>query len=246
MRTRTATLLQADVMALLDEAGSPKPTAADVLESLNQQWTKIYGALIQAGICWNMRTTNFTTAVGVDTYGTGVAFDATFWKTMGLDVQVSGTRWIPAHRFQFEQRNDYANNDWAWPERILYDIWGGTADAAGTDGTLLKLIPAPGGGYACRHFWFPAPQRLVNPGDVFDGVAGAERAIVFGTAQEMAIMLEQFEQADRWGALRSTEVAAVISLMRDRNVGEAPMARVVRGRPTLNRLRSGGGWGGRG
>lgn len=253
MRTRQAQQLQGDVYALLDEkvgtgaggyATGVNPAPADILESLNQRWCTVYGRLIQAGITWNMQTSAFSTVSGKDTYGTADgAFTATYWKTMGVDVQVNAGTWRPAHRFQFEERNKYQIQTWAWPEPVLYDIWGGTADATGTDGTLLKLIPAPNGAYAMRHFWFPAPQRLVNPTDVFDGVMGAERAIVLGAAQEAAITLEQYEQADRFGQLFDAKIAELISLMRDRNVGEAPMARLVRGRPTLWRRGLGGGTG---
>ena len=249
MRTRQAQQLQADVYALLDEvtgttgggfATGVKPTPADGLESLNQGWCTVYGKLIQAGITWNMQTTTFNTISGQDTYGTGTAFAATYWKTMGVDVQITPGLWRPAHRFQFEERDKYQLQSWAWPEPILYDIWGGTADVTGTDGTLMKLIPVPNGSYAMRHFWFPAPQRLVSPTDVFDGVMGAERAIVFGAAQECAYMLEQFELGDRWGAMCDRKIAELVSMMRDRIAGEAPMARVVRGRPTLWRQRGGG------
>ena len=193
----------------------------------------------------------YTTAPAVSFSGGGgtgaaatAAIGGSYWKTMGLDVQGANQKWRNAYQATFEQRNDYPPEALVWPYPVLYEIRGGTADATGADGTALSFTTVPQGVFNCRHYWFPAPQRLVNPTDVLDGVAGADRAIVLGAAQECALMLEQFEMADHWGQLRDAKVEKMISLLRDRNVGQAPMASIVRGEPTRRRYRGGGGWGG--
>lgn len=189
-------------------------------------------------------TVAFTGGGGTGATATATATGA-YWKTMGVGVQGANGRFRPAHRFQFEQRYAYPLDTLSWPHEMLYDAWGGTSDASGLDGTVLKFATAPSGAFTIEHDWFPNPQRMVLPTDAIDGIAGADRAMVFGAAQEMAIMLEQEELADRWAQLRSQKMAAMISVLRDRNSGEAPMARVVRGLPTRDMRRSRIGWGDR-
>jgi hypothetical protein len=319
MRTRQAQQLQADILSRLDETGSPKPAPGESLEWINQAWAKVYRKLIQAGVQWNMRETQFTTIGGQDSYassfttptaapwtmgvggltigfpGSGMStgtYPLTFaggttapgattpsgtltvaggitvstsisapgcgylttptvtvsgaggagpgltcipvgdyWKTQALAVQ-SGQFWRPVHRFQQEKEYDYQQAGWSWPEPGLFDTWGGTSDASGYDGTFLKLIPPPAVGMLLRHRWYPAPQRLVNPTDVFDGIAGGELVVILQACAEAALQTEQFELADRFESKAAAELVDLMSSLRDRNVGEAPMARVVRGRPT--------------
>jgi hypothetical protein len=320
VRTRQAQQLIADVLARIDEAGSPKPTSSfvagqanDLLEWLNQEWADIYAILIDADIGWNRQKTLFQTVSGVDTYGfslgawwgqaggvnivnagagmapgaaplvfTGLAgipgftapagtatvgaggnvtsaqltnqgqglisapavtiagaagglslatqMQGSFWKGAGVDVQISTTQFFPADRFQWQQRDDYLTSDWSWPRRILYDYDGGTLDASGADDTVLKFLPIPSGGYTVRHWWYPAPARMVTPTDVIDGVAGAEVAMILGAAQTACLQTEQFELADRFAQLKAEKVSRIVTHLRDRNNAEAPRARVVRGR----------------
>lgn len=320
MRLRSAQQLQADVLAVLDEIGSPKPAQGDLLEWLNQEWADLYDHLIDADTKWNLQQSTFQTIAGVDTYsfasavasgatsapcwgnvlgatvtaggaGYGVGGTATvsdpgappgsgatlgvtllggsftacnvltpgtgygprttivthgtggganivpilgsaYYKTAGLDVIGTTSQWVAAHRFQFEQRNEYQWGLWGWPQRTMYDVWGGSIDPSGADNTALKLLPMPNGVYSLRHWWYPAPQRMVLPTDAIDGLNGAEQAMVYGAASIAALQTEQFELAAAFEAKKAQKWAKIVSQLRDRNIGEAPMARVVRGRPT--------------
>jgi hypothetical protein len=256
MRLRTLQALQSDVWALLDEVtGSSggfntgtKPAAFDLTEWLNQEWADLYDYLIDADTKWNLQQTQFATVANQDTYGTTVAWTGTtYYKSHGLDVQISGgaspLQWFPAHRFQFEQRNQYVPSAWSWPQRIMYDVWSGTSDPGTTEGTYIKLIPPPPGVFTLRHWWYPAPQRMVNPADAIDGVNGGEQALVFGAAALAAMQTEQWELAQALETRKQQKWARIVSTLRDRNIGEAPMARVVRGRPAHGFGRV-GRWGG--
>lgn len=228
-RTRQLSDLQNDVLWQLDEVGSPKPAASDLTEPINQEWADLYDFLIESDTKWNLTKVPFVTQSGKDNYS--FANDLAlpdFYKLAGLDVQLSSSQWFPAHRFQFEQRDDYQLSDWSWPRRILYDVWG----------TSIQFVPIPTGAYNVRFFYYPAPARMVNATDTIDGVNGAELAIVYGAAQRAALMLEQFELADRLGQLKMQKWQRIVSTLRDRITGEAPMARVVRGRPANRGFRT--------
>ena len=182
--------------------------------------------------------------------GFTVAMVGCHYKTQDVDVQVSGgaqpLQWFPAHRFQREQRNQYNPSAWSWPQRIMYAVSGGTLDPTGADGTILKFVPPPPGGFTIRHNWYPNPQRMVNLTDVIDGVNGAERYMIYGAAQLAAMQSENYELADRLAQLKAERWTRIVSTLRDRHIGEAPMARVVRGRPSTGFGRVGRWWGGGG
>jgi len=224
MRLRQLSDLQNDVLVLLDEVGSGKPAEADLTEPLNQAWAKLYRRITNAGEHYYLALANFSTSGGTNDY----PVPSDYLKTVGLDVQISGTQFFPAHRMQFEQRNDYQLSDWSWPRRILYDIWGQT----------VHFVPTPGGAFNCRHYYYPAPLRMTAPSDSIDGIDGAELAMVYLAAANAALSLEQWEMADRLEAKVAAEWAEIEMGIRDRNVGEAPMARVVRGRPATRGFRT--------
>lgn len=216
MRTRQLSDLQNDVLFQVDEINSPKPGASDCTELLNQEWADLYDELIDSGEKYYLSTQTLSTINGTQQY----TLPDNYYKTMGVDAQ-SGGEWFPAQRMQFEQRNDYQNSDWNWPRRILYDTWGNN----------LAFVPIPSGIYAIRHFYYPAPLRMVSPSDVIDGVNGAEVCMVYGAARRIAVMLENWDLADRLAAMKAERWTRVLSTVRDRNIGEAVRARVVRGRP---------------
>ena len=228
MRTRQLSDLQTDVLTQIDEVNSPKPAASDLTEFLNQEWADLYDFLVESDTKVNLTKKQFATISGTDNYTFASISASDCMKVAGVDIQLSSTQWFPAHRFQFEQRDDYQLSDWSWPRRILYDVWGES----------LQFVPIPTGSYNVRLFYYPAPVRMASPTDTIDGVNGAELAIVYGAAQRAALMLEEYELADRLGALKQQKWQRIVATLTDRNIGEAPMARVVRGRPASRGFRT--------
>ena len=225
-RTRQLSDLQNDVLFQVDEISSPKPVASDITELLNQEWADLYDELIDSGEDYYIGQQAITVIPGTQSY----PVTSDYYKTKGVDVIVAGSSdRVAAHRMQFEQRNDYRSTDWNWPHRILYAVWG----------TNLAFVPIPSSLNTVVHWYYPAPLRMVAPTDVIDGVNGAELAMVYGAAQRIAVMLENWDLADRLGQLKAQRWTRIISTLRDRNIGEAQMARVVRGKPASRNIR---GW----
>jgi hypothetical protein len=224
VRTRQLSDLQNDVLFQLDEVNSPKPVASDLTELLNQEWAELYDELIDSGEDYYLSHETISIVAGTQNY----AVASNYYKTKGVDVVIGSDR-IPAHRMQFEQRNDYPSNGWNWPHRILYAVWGNE----------LNFVPIPTAAGAVIHWYAPAPLRMSVGTDTIDGVNGAELAMVYGAAQRAAMMLENWDLADHLGAKKQERWARILSTVRDRNIGEAQIARVVRGRPATRNVR---GW----
>ncbi len=141
-----------------------------------------------------------------------------------------GGYWSPAHRFHFEQRNDYQNvtGDWTWPVFIYYDFWQNS----------LHFIPTPNGQYPVRLWYVPTAQRMTlndggNPAgslSVMDGINGWEEYVIDWAAKKCAQRDENFDLANSLLAdLKETE-AHILSMASSRNPTEAPRTRVIRGR----------------
>jgi hypothetical protein len=215
-RTRTLTNLTSDVRVRADMVGSSFPQDPEIQEWLNQGWAELYDLLIASGEKYYLTTALGNTSNGVEEY----AVPADHYKTLGISVQVSGGRPRPAHRFQFERRDDYDPNGWNWPNRVYYDLWGGN----------IHFMPVPSGVYPYKHYYYPAPVRLVNGTDFWDGVAGWEQYAIDWAAKKVAARDDNYELVAVIAG-DMTEMKARVKTMADNRIpGEAKRVRVVRGR----------------
>ncbi len=229
MRVRSAAQLISDVRLRSDQvvtAGSvPFIDDSTILEWVNQGYARLYDKLAKTGEQYNLTQTTITTSNGVFDY----QLPPDFFRGVGVDIMIGGY-WSPAHRFHFEQRNDYQNvtGDWTWPVFIYYDFWQNS----------LHFIPTPNGQYPVRLWYVPTAQRMTlndggNPAgslSVMDGINGWEEYVIDWAAKKCAQRDENFDLANSLLAdLKETE-AHILSMASSRNPTEAPRTRVIRGR----------------
>lgn len=229
MRVRSAVQLVSDVRLRSDQtttAGQvPFIDDGTILEWINQGWARLYDKLVKTGEQYFLYSTIITTNNGQMDY----QLPPDFYKGMGVDIMIGGY-WSPAHRFNFEQRNDYQNvtGDWTWPVFIYYDFWG----------QQLHFIPTPNGQYPVRLWYVPVSARMTlndnanPPGSLsnIDGINGWEDYCIDWAAKKCAQRDENFDLANSLHQDMLETEAHILSMATSRNPGEAPKARIIRGR----------------
>lgn len=229
MRNRSAYDLIADTRARCDQTTSNGAIAyiddATILEWLNQAWADLYDHLVKSGEHYYLRRDIYVTQPSVDAY----PLPADHYKTMGVSVQTSG-RWVPAHRFQFERRDDaqmFGEGGMGWPFTLHYDLWGQT----------MQWLELPAGGYSIRHFYYPVAARMtLNDGgspagsnSFIDGVNGWELYVIDWAAKKCAERDENTDLASMLAGDIAQTLGRIVSMSTTRNPGEAPKTRIVRG-----------------
>jgi hypothetical protein len=230
VRTRTLAELRDDVRLRADIVGATERFSDDELnEYVNQAWTKVYGRLAETGENYYLsESSTFSTVSGQDTYYTtanasapaGTAVLPTdLWTLKGVDAQVNGPRWSTCQRWQFEQRNDYQDVDFAWPSVPMYD-YQGTADIAS-----VRLLPVPTAIYPFRVWYIPACPRLVTDQNTIDGGNGWERIAVDLAALWVAEKDDRFDLCERLDASMARWEQRLALEGSNRNLGQAPKMR---------------------
>ena len=108
------------------------------------------------------------------TAGTSVyALPGAFYKLRGIDRKVGSDDWEEIQKARSTDRNLNALYDRDGSENFGYRIFGGTT---------IVLIPTPQTSTTIRIWYIPAPSKLVNTTDEFDGVAGWEEYVVCDAA----------------------------------------------------------------
>lgn len=231
MRTRSAFDLINDVRVRCDQVATagqvPYIDDATILEWLNQAWADLYDHLVKSGEHYYLKRDVYVTGPAVDSY----PLPTDHYKTVGVSVQVNGA-WEPAHRFQFERRDDMTQFGggaiWVWPFNLHYDLWGQN----------MQWREMPNGGYSVRHFYYPTAARMTlsdgaNPpgsGSFIDGVNGWELYVIDWAAKKCAERDENADLAAMFGGDIAQSLARIVSMSSTRNPGEAPRTRIVRGR----------------
>jgi hypothetical protein len=225
MFTRTLGQMTADVRVRANYLNAQYPTDAQIKEWLNQDYVFYYDKLIASGEKYFLvqPAPVSTTSNNVQTY----ALPSDFYELLGVDVQFNSNQWYPAHRFQFEQRNDYsfyATAGWQWPSDVKYDLWGNT----------LAFIPIPNGAYTYKLWYYPRPVRLATDGSAdgqsWDGPDSGLQYVIDRTARRIASQDGDPEMVAMLSADIAEAEANIRTMASRRNAGEAPKARVVRGR----------------
>lgn len=227
---------------LLNAQNPSTGAGSEYMQWVNDEWAEIYEKLVHSGEQYFKTIVTGTTVPGQQAY----ALPADFYKMRGVDVQLNGNLiWSNAHRYNFEQRNDYqlTTLGWVWPGCTLYDIEGTQlAAAVGTvTGPNLTFLPTPPGAFPYRFHYYPPAVPITATTDQMDLQNGHEKALVFGVAARAALKLRQFDFADRMIAEREKQMIRVLEDVRDMDLGEPHMIRVVRGRPAW-RLWVARGW----
>ncbi len=228
-RRRSLQDLISDVRSRVDQQTTNGATAfitdSEIAEWLNKGVAWLHDEIDNAGEFWRLSGSAFNTSASVDMYPLeGIADDIK--KVVGIEIQI-GSYWSNAHRFNFEQRNDYQNvtGDWTWPVFIYYDVWG----------DYIKFIPTPNGVYPAKLWYIPVTARLVLAGDngassYIDGVNGWEDFAIDWAAKKCATKDENWDLVAALTADLAATQERIIKQCGTRNQMEAPRARVIRGR----------------
>lgn len=225
MRTRSLAQLIGDVRVRSDQVTSNGQIAyiddATIAEWLNQAWADLYDRLIKTGEHYYLSRDVYLTVAGQQAY----PLPHDHYKTMGVSVVVNSYP-QPAHRFQFERRDDMQPmGGMSWPYDLHYDLWGQT----------MQWLEPVASGYEVRHHYYPVAQRM-NPADpansFIDGVNGWEVYVRDWAAKMCATRDENFDLANVLQGDIDRAMARIVSMSSTRNPGEAPKTRIVRGNGT--------------
>lgn len=229
-RTRNLVQLIADVRSRCDQVTANGAQAfisdAEICEWLCQADADLYDKLVLTGEQYFLTNPppQFVTTSGQQDY----PLPPDFYKLRGVDVQV-GSYWSTCHRANFEQRNDFQNlplTVWDWQALLYYDLYGQYLH-------FMQVLP---GAQQIRLWYYPVRQRMsLNDGasganSYLDGVNGWETYVIDYAAKMCAVRDENAELAQMLGADIAKTEDRIITMASSRNSGEAPKARVVRGR----------------
>jgi hypothetical protein len=108
-----------------------------------------------------------------------------FYKLRGVDVRINNDAWVTVKRFNFNRRNEDANN-FAW------NLLGVPYLEYRLVGSNIRFNRNPSAGSEFRIWYYPRAQTLSADSDVFDDINGfAEYVIV-----DAAIKMMQKEESD--------------------------------------------------
>lgn len=224
---------------------------ADVVELINQGWTRVYGRLCETGQNYYLTQFSFSTVPNQDTYYTTAAtgvpagtalLPTDMYKVRGVDAQSTQTNaFQPCDTFEFEQRCDYQQTGWAWPVLPRYDYQGSGATAS------LRFIPSGWPNVVPIRLWyFPSAVRLVANSDTFDGGNGWEIHAIDWAAKRMATKDENWELVQMIDADLTRFELDLQHEAASRNAGHAPKIRRSRYRRSGDGAFGVGGLGGPG
>jgi hypothetical protein len=178
-RTRTLTNLIADVRAAGDFESDPNKPDALITDRINENIAGFWNILLQAyGEDYLRKECTVTTVAGTEYY-TLASLAADFWFALGFDLSYNGAIYdLP--KFSFHERNIHkvTSNQRGVPRAARISTTSAGAEA-------VQLSPVPDGAYSVLVHYIPAPVRLVNGSDTFNGVAGWESYVVWSTVADL-------------------------------------------------------------
>lgn len=169
-----------------DQVNSTFRADADVNALLNSVIAEAYEHVIINQPERKLASVTLITEAGVDTYGLGAA---DFYKLKDVDARLDN-RWRTLPQFKWEDRNRYRDSFiWTYSLPAAWRLYGDN----------IVFTPPPPAGVQIRLWYHPAPPKLSDDSDTFDGVAGWDEAVVVGVAWKLALEEEDLELADRLG-----------------------------------------------
>lgn len=203
-RTRTLTDLIADVRQRTNQENSTFVTDAEITEYLNQEIADLYTRIVQAQGPEHYRASSSLSVVS----GTALyPLPADFWQLQAVEATLGGITGRLRPFMQSEHARLQNAQPFGWYSPIRYRL----------QANNIEILPATQT-FAATLFYTPAPPRLVNPGDLFDGFAGYEVAAIYGAC---ATVLQK-EESDPgfYLAQRERIYARVASLAAQRDANE--------------------------
>lgn len=168
-RTRTLTLMIADIRQRTNQEESTFVTDAEITEYLNQELAELWVRLTSGGGQPHYRAfTDIPVASPVSTY----ALPADFWQLQGVDATIDGITgalmpFMPLQRAAMTRTS--AASPWTLSNPIRYRL----------QAANIEFLPATQT-FTARVWYTPICPRLVTGSDVFDGFNGYEMAAIYG------------------------------------------------------------------
>lgn len=228
MTTTTLAILRASAA---DRADMPTPSTTTFIPTAT--WTKYINASIQAlydklieayGEDYFLSESSDITTDGTNTQYTLSSYASTFYKLLGVDMQVNAgageAGWATLQRFNMSDRNK-------WGEMR----WGLQLPRYRLAGSKIWFAPLPPANQVFRIWYAPTFTALVNDGDTFDGINGWEEWVV----NDVAMKALAKEESDLSGvmALQQQVEARLATIINNRDAASPQTTADVYGQNAL-------------
>lgn len=229
LQLRDATRQRADMV------GSTFVSDAELTSYINQSAFELYDILVSAyGEDYYTATpSTFVTDGTNDKY----ALPATFYKLLGVDLQLSSSpaSWVTLRPFTFSERNRYAVPN-------FQSFYGFTNLRYRILGDQLWLTPLPSAGQTVRLYYVPRMTTLSLDADTLEGVSGWTEYVI----TDAAIKCLQKEESDPsvLMAQKQALLDRIATQAANRDAGNAArVADVVGSGPFFGSTTTDGSWG---
>lgn len=156
-----------------DMENSDFVTDSELNQYLNGSIAELHDLLVATYADYFLSSTSFSTVNGTESY----ALPATFYKLMGVDIQISNSEWNTLRPFNFNERNK--NQDLTWSNvggpNLRYRVMG----------TNIKLSPTPVGVHNVKVWFTPKATELSADADTLDDLNGFAEYVIVDAAIKM-------------------------------------------------------------
>lgn len=180
---------------------------ASLDEEINQSLAELYDKLVGASPDYFESTQSIDVVADTASY----ALPDDYYKTLALDILRSDSTYGALTKYNLAERN-YDN------------LYPGATSREWTRyrvrGSYLVLVPTPNWSETAglRHLYIPAPSRLSNASDTFDGIAGWEDYIIYDVC--IKLMAKEESDASQYERLLAKINARIDEMAQSRDVGE--------------------------
>lgn len=204
--SRTVTLLElrTQVRQRCDMVGSNFVSDDELTGYINASISELYDLLLlNFGEDYYTNPTPLSLAIvaGTDSY----SLESSTYKIAGIDIQVGGL-WVSLKRYTMGARNR------AQEASTLKDA------RYRLIGTKLRFTPSPTAAHTCRVWEVPAPTKLVDDDDTFDGIAGWEEYVIVDSA--IKCLAKEESDVRVLAAAKAAQVERVTRASKNRDIGE--------------------------
>lgn len=142
---------------------------ANLLFEINNSIAELYDKLVAANADYYESTNDFNIVSGTDSY----ALPSDFYKAVGVSVKRNDGTYFPMKKYNRSDRHEWSLYRYRANAReyVEYRI----------RGSNIIFNPTPNWTETAgvRMYYIPAPTKLVNDGDTFDGISGWEDWVVY-------------------------------------------------------------------
>lgn len=172
MATVTLSSLKTQVRQRADMVSSQFISDSELLSFINTSIAELYDLLVQKfGNDYFLLSTSFNLVPNTDIY----ALPVTFYKLIGVDLQLQNGEYSTLKRFEFSERNQYTT-------ALYRGVFGAAYLRYKIQGNDIRFVPMPTSGDQIRIWYAPLPTYLVNDSDTFDGYSGWEEYVIVDAA----------------------------------------------------------------